>query len=167
MTVYSDGEHLIATSLPELHAFAQSIGLKREWYQDRRIAHYDLTTARMITKAHRAGAISVSSRELVRLTRRRRKRKWVYIQEPPIYGITCDECDGSNITWSEWEQLIWCYDCQIDTEGSGGIFDGPIAKGACKILGMSLDRIDLRTGERLTMKIEDDKVVYEPTNTNT
>jgi len=30
--VYTDGIHLVADSLEELHEFAHKIGLKREWY---------------------------------------------------------------------------------------------------------------------------------------
>lgn len=58
--------HLVSDeSLNELHAFAKSIGLRREWFQDKRIPHYDLTTARMRTKAVNSGAVLVSSKEIV------------------------------------------------------------------------------------------------------
>jgi len=57
------------------------------------------------------------------------KREWVYCHQPTAYEISCDKCNGSNITWSEYEKMIWCYDCEIDTEGNGGIFNGPILLG--------------------------------------
>ena len=69
-----------------------------------------------------------------------RHRKWVYVQEPSVYGITCDLCDGENINWSEWEHKIWCYDCEIDTDGHAGIFDGPIPVMASELLGLSFAR---------------------------
>lgn len=37
-----DGTHLTSTDMEELHAFAESVGLKREWFQDHRIPHYDV-----------------------------------------------------------------------------------------------------------------------------
>lgn len=35
--------HMAADGVEELHAFARRLGLKRAWFQDRRIPHYDLT----------------------------------------------------------------------------------------------------------------------------
>lgn len=61
--VYTDGVHLIADSLEELHAFALSIGLKRCWFQNHRHKHYDLTTRRKVLAAIEAGAWSVSTRD--------------------------------------------------------------------------------------------------------
>jgi len=62
-----DGIHLASDeSLDELHAFAKSVGLKREWFQDHpRHPHYDVwgTPARSL-------AVNVTSRELVRLARK-------------------------------------------------------------------------------------------------
>ncbi len=41
--IYTDGVHLISdSSLDELHAFAEKIGLKKEWFQDKRFKHYDI-----------------------------------------------------------------------------------------------------------------------------
>lgn len=41
--IYFDGQHLMANSPAELHAEAQRIGLKREWFQDHpRHPHYDV-----------------------------------------------------------------------------------------------------------------------------
>lgn len=34
--------HMMADSLEELHAFAQKIGLKRQWFQDKSAPHYDV-----------------------------------------------------------------------------------------------------------------------------
>lgn len=73
------------------------------------------------------------------------KRTWVYVHKPAAYEVRCDNCGGSNIAWSEYEGHIWCFDCEIDTVGDKGIFDGPIPVGLCKNMGISFDRIDLET----------------------
>lgn len=58
--------------LEELHAFAESIGLRREWFQPHPIApHYDLTRQRR-GRALRAGAVFVPLRSQL-LARRRAK----------------------------------------------------------------------------------------------
>ena len=65
--------HLVSdTSLEELHRFAASIGLKRYWFQgkQKRHPHYDLTTNRKRAQAIAAGAILVSSRELLHRMKR-------------------------------------------------------------------------------------------------
>jgi hypothetical protein len=63
--------HLFADSLEELHAFAETIGMKREWFQDTKLPHYDLTEARR-HKAVKEGAIEV---DLTWLKQRLRTRK--------------------------------------------------------------------------------------------
>jgi len=82
-----------------------------------------------------------------------KKRKWVYIMKPTAYEISCDLCGGSNIEWSEFEHMIWCYDCEKDTPGNEGIFDGPIPVEVCKMLGISFDKINLKTKTRRYMKV--------------
>ncbi len=65
--ILTDGLHLVSdTSLEELHSFAQSIGLKREWYQDHRHPHYDIMATWRLNRALAAGAVKVQSREIVR-----------------------------------------------------------------------------------------------------
>ena len=78
-----------------------------------------------------------------------KKRKWIYIQEPQEYGITCDLCGGDNIAWSEFEHMIWCHDCQKDTPGTSGVFNDILPIHLARLLGMCFDRIELKTGERL------------------
>jgi hypothetical protein len=54
-------------SIKELHRFARGLKFKRGWFQaHRRHPHYDLTTERALGRALEAGAVRVSSRELVR-----------------------------------------------------------------------------------------------------
>ena len=77
------------------------------------------------------------------------KREWCWIQKPTIYEITCDLCRGQNITWSEFEGMIFCYDCKKNTRGTSGIFGGPIPMELCAMYGISFDRIHLKTEKRM------------------
>ena len=74
------------------------------------------------------------------------KRRWIYACQPVVYGMSCDKCSGTNITWSEFVGHIWCYNFKLDTLGNPGIFDGPIPISIAALLGMSFDRISLKTG---------------------
>ena len=55
---WRDGGHLFGTDLEALHAFAKSIGLRREWYQGKQFPHYDLTKNKR-AQAIQAGAIAL------------------------------------------------------------------------------------------------------------
>ena len=90
-----------------------------------------------------------------------KKRKWIYVQKPVKYEIKCDKCEGINIEWSEYEGMIWCYDCEIDTKGTGGIFDGPIPIQAAAMFGISFDRINLETNKLEKCEMEGNKVVWK------
>jgi hypothetical protein len=58
--------HLVSdTSIEELHQFAESLGLRREWFQEKSIPHYDLT-GKVYDLALERGAKLVSSRDIVR-----------------------------------------------------------------------------------------------------
>lgn len=66
MILIDDIGHLVSdTCEEELHRFALRLGLRREWYQDKRLPHYDVTTVRMREKAEKLGAIRVSSKDIV------------------------------------------------------------------------------------------------------
>lgn len=61
--------HLTSTSIDVLHRFALRLGLRREWFQDHRVAaHYDLTKGKR-RKAIELGAIEVPMRMQIRLFR--------------------------------------------------------------------------------------------------
>ena len=89
-----------------------------------------------------------------------RKRTWHYVQHPVDYCITCDKCGGVNIEWSEFDHMIWCYDCRIDTRGTGGIFDGPIPLGVTELLGMSLDRYNMKRNRVESPRVIGHKIKY-------
>lgn len=57
--------HLLADSLEELHAFAKSIGLKREWFQGHtKYPHYDMNANRRVI-AVKKGAIEIDKRTTI------------------------------------------------------------------------------------------------------
>ena len=78
-----------------------------------------------------------------------KKRKWCYINHPGAYDIACNKCGGSNLHWSEWEHMIWCYDCEEDVPGTGGIFDGPIPMGIAGLMGFSFNRFYLASPDKM------------------
>lgn len=64
---YTDGKHLVADTIDELHAFALRLGLKREWFQNHlKHPHYDLFGSK-VTKARTLGACKISSKDIVHL----------------------------------------------------------------------------------------------------
>ena len=65
MAIYTDTIHLITDgNIQELHDFAKSMGMKKNWFQNHRKPHYDLFGT-MKQKAIEKGAVLKSSRELV------------------------------------------------------------------------------------------------------
>jgi hypothetical protein len=63
--------HLVADSLPELHAFARQLGLRRSWFQappQTRYPHYDITAAKR-ELALSLGALSADRRTLIEKAR--------------------------------------------------------------------------------------------------
>ncbi|TXG96146.1 MAG: DUF4031 domain-containing protein [Nevskiaceae bacterium] len=64
--------HLTADSLDELHGMADRIGVARKWFQSKtRYPHYDICKSKRAL-AVQAGAIEVSSKELVLVAKRLR-----------------------------------------------------------------------------------------------
>lgn len=66
--------HMLADSKEELHRMAQSIGLKREWFQAHGTPHYDVCQAKR-KQAILRGAIEIGRRDLVALIRQWREAK--------------------------------------------------------------------------------------------
>jgi hypothetical protein len=57
--------HMMADTLDELHDFAQRLGMKREWFQNKdRFPHYDVSKGKR-EQAIRMGAVPVDSHTLV------------------------------------------------------------------------------------------------------
>jgi hypothetical protein len=94
--------HMVSTeSEEELHAFANRLGLKREWVQLRpkaSAAHYDLTPSKRAL-AMKLGAKEVSARELVMenfdgLFKRPRCGKYVGDNDATCPILTCQRAKG-------------------------------------------------------------------------
>lgn len=66
--------HLIADSVEELMEFAESIGLRREWFQPKSTPHFDLTAEGRAMAVER-GAIELDMRALVAKIRELRKKR--------------------------------------------------------------------------------------------
>lgn len=67
--------HMFTDSLDleELHLFAAKLGLKRDWFQQHRVApHYDLTAVRRV-KAVQLGALEVGRKAASAIWRARRE----------------------------------------------------------------------------------------------
>jgi len=64
--------HMFADTLPELHRMAKKIGMKREWFQDEQLQHYDLVPSKRL-RAVAAGAEEVSFKFMVQFMNHRRK----------------------------------------------------------------------------------------------
>jgi hypothetical protein len=83
--IWSDGGHLQADTVQELHAFAAALGLRRQWFQHRPGRpdrdHYDLTAAKR-RQALAAGAIAEDRRQGV--ARRQRMRAAQDSPAPPV-----------------------------------------------------------------------------------
>lgn len=77
------------------------------------------------------------------------KRTHVYVQHPGVYEISgCSVDPNHAVTWSEYEQRLWCFTCCVDfVPESWGIFDGPIPVGLATIMGLSFDRLNIETRE--------------------
>lgn len=63
--------HMLADSVEELHAMADKLGLKREWFQNHSTPHYDISKGKR-TLAISLGAIEVNRYKVVELIRKYR-----------------------------------------------------------------------------------------------
>ena len=62
--------HLVADSINELHTFAEQLGLKREWFQDRTMyPHYDVTV-QVKERALALGAYAGDKRTIISCAKR-------------------------------------------------------------------------------------------------
>lgn len=65
--------HLMADTAEELHSMADKIGMKRRWFQNRRVPHYDICLKQKAL-AIRAGVIEIDRKQTVELIR---KHGWI------------------------------------------------------------------------------------------
>jgi len=61
--------HMYADDVKELHKLAKKIGLKREWFQNKTLPHYDLTEGKR-WQAVKHGAIEKDFKHMVRYYKR-------------------------------------------------------------------------------------------------
>jgi len=64
VSVWVDGCHLAASSVEELHAFADRMGWPRHWFHGGGYPHYDLVPSQR-ARAVAAGAVEVCSRAMI------------------------------------------------------------------------------------------------------
>jgi hypothetical protein len=65
--IYTDGTHLMSDNPIELHVAAESIGLKKKWFQHHpEHPHYDIMSDRLLKKAIEKGAKLMSTKKMLR-----------------------------------------------------------------------------------------------------
>jgi hypothetical protein len=67
--------HMIGDTIPELKAFAVSIGIREEWFQPKSSPHFDLTEELRV-RAVAAGAVEMGRREFVTRLQELRSNDW-------------------------------------------------------------------------------------------
>lgn len=70
--IYTDGVHMIGSTIDELHQFADKIGLHRCYYRNprkKKHPHYDLMNEKIRKKAIDNGAVFVTDRTIVKFCR--------------------------------------------------------------------------------------------------
>jgi hypothetical protein len=68
--------HMVADSLEELHAMADRVGIRRQWFQDTRHPHYDISKGKR-QLAILAGAMETDERGILEVSMTSRERKWL------------------------------------------------------------------------------------------
>lgn len=77
-----------------------------------------------------------------------KKREFCYIQHPSIYEIPPCSCGSKHYTWSEFEDHLWCFNCEADFKPENwGIFDTPISLKLCNLMGIYFYRVELNSGD--------------------
>lgn len=70
--VYTDGVHMVATTVEELHVFAEKIGVHRCYFRNprkKRHPHYDLMTMKVVEKAFDIGIQYATDKDIVIMCR--------------------------------------------------------------------------------------------------
>lgn len=77
---------------------------------------------------------------------KKKKRTWVYVNQPASYGIPGHSCGSKKYTWSEFQKHLWCYKCEVDfIPKENGVFDGPIPVTLASMMGYDFRRMNLKT----------------------
>ncbi len=85
------------------------------------------------------------------------KRTWHYIMKPQdLFEVQCTKCKGINLEWSEWDDHIWCFDCEIDFNDYDHI-SGPIPVMAAYMLGMTFDKFDIVNQKLIKFNLQTNK----------
>lgn len=75
-----------------------------------------------------------------------KKRKDCYICNPIYLELFCPINHEHKITWSEFEEHIWCYECEKDIKYEPG-YAGPIPVEVAKMLGVDYRKYNIKTGK--------------------
>lgn len=75
------------------------------------------------------------------------KRKWHFAQHPAKFDISCSCGESMNTTWSEYVGHLWCFECEKDIPIKYSILHGPIPATVAEAMGISFDRINIKTGK--------------------
>ena len=78
--------HLFANTKKELHQFAKCLYLKRNWFQNKTLPHYDLTSGKR-KLAIAKGAIAISDKKLVEMIRKHRRQNRGTVQKAPTKKV--------------------------------------------------------------------------------
>ncbi len=65
--------HMLADSLDELHQMADKIGVKRKWFQNKNVPHYDICKSKRAL-AVKFGALEIQQGKVLELVRKYRKQ---------------------------------------------------------------------------------------------
>lgn len=86
--------HLVADSINELHAFAEQLGLKRVWFQDRTMyPHYDVTV-KVKKRALALGAYAGNKRTIITCAKRLKVELIAFERS----NLSADSCRVSSIS---------------------------------------------------------------------
>lgn len=91
---FQEACHMIADSLDELHAMAETIGLRRGWFQKHAVMpHYDLTPNKRKQAVHH-GAIEINAAQMVAELQKRRFHASDNPDAEWDVGRACHDPDG-------------------------------------------------------------------------
>ena len=78
------------------------------------------------------------------------KRETCYVCGPENFDLKCPNNPDHKITWSEYEQHIWCYDCKKDIKYEPCVVIVPW--NVARIIGIDYRQYNVKTGEIIEPK---------------